>query len=97
MSQELDEQQRITYELREQLRSLEAERVRINELIKILEAKLVVQDLREEVRVKTEIVNQLRIRRQELEEKLGRSEVVPASETQIQPTPNQEEPSREFF
>jgi predicted nuclease with TOPRIM domain len=93
MSQELEEQQRISRELKEQLRSLEAERVRITEQIRIIEAKLLVQELRNKVKVKTEEINQLRVRKQELEERLESKETTPVIEEQIQVTPRQEESS----
>jgi len=94
MSQELEEQQRLSCELKEQLRSLEADRVRITEQIKIIEAKLLVQELRSKVRVKAEEINQLRARKQELEDRLESEEkkiLVP--EEQVQVTLSQEEPS----
>lgn len=97
MSREIEEQQGLTYELKEQLRSLEPERVRITEQIRILEAKLVVEELRDKVRVKTEEINQLRAKKQELEEKLKSREKTPASEEQVQFAPSQEEPPRTHF
>jgi len=97
MSREIEEQQGLTYELKEQLRSLEPERVRITEQIRILEAKLVVEELRDKVRVKTEEINQLRAKKQELEEKLKSREKTPAPEEQVQFAPSQEEPTRTHF
>ena len=70
MSQELEEQQRITNELEEQLRSLTADRVRITEQIKIIEAKLSVQGLRAKIKAAIEENNKLRAKKQELESRL---------------------------
>ena len=50
MSHELEEQQRLAYELREQLKSMEIEERTLDEKVKTLEAKLVVQDLLEQVK-----------------------------------------------
>lgn len=100
MSQELEEQRRNTTELKEQLRSLEADRVRITEQIKILEAKLAVQGLRNQVTVMTEENNQLRAKKQKLQETLESQEKTPTSEEaeeQVQVTASQEEPPRTIF
>lgn len=100
MSQELEEQQRLTYELKEQLRSLGADRVRITEQMRILEAKLVVQELRNQVTVMAEENNQLRARKQKLQEKLESQEKTSTSEEaeeQVQFAPSQEEPPRTHF
>lgn len=100
MSQELEEQQRLTYELKEQLRSLGADRVRITEQMRILEAKLVVQELRNQVTVMAEENNQLRARKQKLQEKLESQEKTSTSEEaeeQVQFAPRQEEPPRTHF
>ena len=97
MSKEIEEQQQFAYELKEQLRSLESDRVRITEQIKAIEAKLIVQELRDKVRVKREEINQLRAKKQELEEKLKSPEKAPAPEEQMQFTPSQEEPPRTHF
>jgi len=97
MSKEIEEQQQFAYELKEQLRSLEADRVRITEQIKAIEAKLIVQELRDKVRVKREEINQLRAKKQELEEKLKSPEKAPAPEEQMQFTPSQEDPPRTHF
>jgi len=97
MSKEIEEQQQLTYELKEQLRSLDADRVRITEQIKALEAKMIVQELRDKVRVKKEEINQLQARKQELEEKLKSPEKTPAPEEQMQFAPSQEEPPRTHF
>jgi len=101
MSQEIEGQQRLTLELREQLRSLEDERVRITEQIQVLEVKLEVQELRDQVTMKTEVVKRLRARKQELEGKLRLSEETPAQtqapEEQVQLASSQEESSRSHF
>ena len=98
MSQELEEQQRITHELKEQLRSLEADRVRIIEQIRILEAKLAVQELRDKVRAATEENDQLRAKKEELQDKLESQEGNQStSEEQVQVPPSQEESPRKFF
>jgi regulator of replication initiation timing len=100
MSQELEEQQRLTNELKEQLRSLEADRVRITEQIKILEAKLVVQELRNQVTVITEENNQLQARKHKLQEKLESQEKTSTSEEaeeQVQVAQSQEENPRTIF
>jgi len=96
MSQELEEQQRLTDEIKEQLRLLAAERVRITEQIKILEAKLVVQELRKQVTVMTEENNQLRAKLQRLREKLDSQEKTSTSEEQVL-VPSREEPQRAYF
>jgi regulator of replication initiation timing len=97
MSQELEEQQRLTDEIKEQLRLLAAERVRITEQIKILEAKLGVQELRKQVTVMTEENNQLRAKLQRLIEKLGSQENTSTSEEQVQVIPSREESPRTYF
>ncbi len=97
MTQELEEQQRIVYELKDQLRSLEADRVRIIEQIKILEARLAVQDLRNKVRVAAEENDQLRAKKDELQDKLESQEGASTSEEQVQIAPEQEESPRKFF
>ena len=70
MSHELEEQQRLAYELREQLKSMEIEERTLDEKVKTLEAKIVVQDLLEQVKAKREVLNQLRNRIEELESKI---------------------------
>jgi len=100
MSQELEEQQRLTDELKEQLRLLAADCVRITEQIRILEAKLVVQEFRNQVTVMTEENNQLRAKKQELKEKLESQEKTSTSEEveeQVQVAPRKEEPSHTIF
>ncbi|MCW3980073.1 MAG: hypothetical protein NWF11_01200 [Candidatus Bathyarchaeota archaeon] len=94
MSKELEEQQRLTYELKDQLRSLEADRIRITEQIRIIEAKLMVQELRDAVRVKTEAIKELRVKKQELEEKLRSREILTTPEEQVEFIPSQEENQR---
>jgi hypothetical protein len=97
MSQDLEEQQRLTHELKEQLRTLEDDRLRITQQIGILEAKLMVQELRDKVRIKTEVVNELQARKQELEEKLQSRETTLIPQEQVDLTPNQEEIQRSHF
>ena len=97
MSKELEEQQRLTYELKDQLRSLEADRIRITEQIRIIEAKLMVQELRDAVRVKTEAIKELRVKKQELEEKLRSREILTTPEEQVEFTSSQEENQRTHF
>lgn len=97
MSKDLEEQQRITYELKDQLRSLEADRIRITEQIRIIEAKLVVQELRDAVKVKTEVIKELRVKKQELEEKLRSRESPPPAQEQIAFQSTQEENPRAHF
>lgn len=97
MSKELEEQQRITYELKDQLRSLEADRIRITEQIRIIEAKLVVQELRDAVRVKTQVIKELRVKKQELEEKLRSRESPPPAQEQMTFLPTQQENQRAHF
>ncbi len=97
MSQDLEEQQRLTHELKEQLRTLEDDRVRITQQISILEAKLVVQELRDKVRIKTEVINGLQAKKLELEEKLQPREKNLIPEEQVEFTPGQEEVQRTHF
>ena len=97
MSQDLEEQQRITHELKEQLRTLEDDRVRITQSISILEAKLVVEELRDKVRIKTEVINELQAKKLELEEKLRSREKTLIPEEQVGFTPDQEEVQRSHF
>lgn len=96
MSLELEEQQRIAYELKEQLRSLEADRMRITEQIRVIEAKLVVQELRVRVKLKSDEVDQLRKKKRELEERLhaGRA---PATDDHAQVTLSQTNPPQVQF
>jgi len=97
MSQDLEEQQRLTHELKEHLRTLEDDRVRITQQISILEAKLVVQELRDKVRIKTEVINGLQAKKLELEEKLQPREKTLIPEEQVEFTPDQEEVQRTHF
>lgn len=97
MSLELEEQQRIAYDLKEQLRSLEADRVRITEQIRIIEAKLLVQELRVKVKVKSEEVDQLRRKKQELEERLQSGRSTPPGGAQVQAAPRPQDPPRVQF
>jgi predicted nuclease with TOPRIM domain len=97
MSLELEEQQRVAYDLKEQLRSLEADRVRITEQIRIIEAKLLVQELRVKVKVKSEEVDQLRRKKQELEERLHSDASPPIQRDPVQAAPHPEDPPRVQF
>jgi hypothetical protein len=97
MSQDLEEQQRLTHELKEHLRTLEDDRLRVTQQIGILEAKLVVQELRDKVRIKTEVVNELQARKKELEEKLQSRENTLIPQEQVDLIPNQEEIQRSHF
>jgi len=67
MNSELEEQQRLAYELTEQLKSMEDEEKTLLEKVKVIEAKLQVQGLLERVEAKRVTVNQLRNRISELE------------------------------
>lgn len=96
MSAKLEEQQRLVYELKEQFQSMEQEEKDLNEKSRILEAKLVIKDLREKIKVKSEAINQLRNRVKELEGKLGSKETVPAKEQAQMNTPPEEKPRRFF-
>lgn len=94
MSQELEEQQRITNELEEQLRSLTADRVRITEQIKIIEAKLSVQGLRAKIKAAIEENNKLRAKKQELESRLESQLGLSTFKEQMQIKPSLEESPR---
>ena len=94
MSQELEDQQRIVVELRERLQSLETERHSITEKIKVAEAKIEAQELHEKVKIKSEVVDQLRVKLRDLEEKL-RSEEPTIIQEQPHAVQQQEEQSRE--
>lgn len=98
MSQELEEQQRIIVELREKLQYLETERLTITEKIKVAEAKIEAQELQEKVKIKSVVVDQLRIKLSELENKL-RPEESAVIEEAPQIVEQQEEQARErtFF
>lgn len=96
MSLELEEQQRIAYDLKEQLRSLEADRVRITEQIRVIEAKLVVQELRVKVKLKGDEVSQLRKKKQELEERLNAGDSVPTADEPKQALSQVEPPRVQF-
>ncbi len=96
MSQELEEQERVTHELKEKLRSLESDRVSINEQIKILEAKLLVQELRGKIRAAVDENMRLQAKKQELEKKLESQREVLASREHMRVAANQE-PPRKFF
>jgi predicted nuclease with TOPRIM domain len=98
MSQELEEQQRIAAELKERLQSLETERLNVIEKIRVAEAKIEVQELRDKLKIKSEAVSQLRDKLKELEERLKIQEPTIVEE-QTQVTPQQEEKPRQrtFF
>lgn len=96
MSSELEEQQRLACELKEQLQAMEEEERTLREKIGVLEAKHVVKDLYSKVKVKREALNQLRNRMKELEEKLEPVDVAFSGEPQ-QDIPQEKEPSRHFF
>ena len=96
MSAKLEEQQRLVYELKEQFQSMEQEEKDLNEKSRILEAKLVVKDLREKIKVKSEAINQRPNRVKELEGKLGPEETVPEKEPAQVNTPPEEKPRRFF-
>jgi len=96
MSAELEEQQRLVYELKEQYRSMEQEEKDLNEKTRILETKLVVEDLREKIKVKSEAINQLHSRVKELEGKLRPEETIPTEEQAQMNTPPERKP-RQYF
>ncbi len=96
MSSELEEQQRLACELKEQLQAMEEEERTLREKIGVLEAKHVVKDLYSKVKVKREALNQLRNRMKKLEEKLEPVEVTVAGE-QPQSIPQEKEPQHHFF
>jgi predicted nuclease with TOPRIM domain len=97
MSLEHEEQQKTTYELKEQLRSLEADRVCINEQIKILEAKLVIQELRDRIKLAVEENNRLRVKKRDLEQKLELQQRSSIVNNQRQASSDQGQPSQIFF
>ncbi len=94
MNSELEEQQRLAYELTEQLKSMEDDEKNLLERVKVLEAKLQVQGLLEKVEAKRVVVNQLRNRISELEGRLKKREGPPVEEQVAQP---QEEKVRKHF
>lgn len=96
MSAKLEEQQRLVYELKERFQSMEQEEKDLNEKARILETKLVVKDLQEKIKVKSEAINQLHDRVKELEGKLGPEETVPAEEQAQMNTPPEKKP-RQYF
>ncbi len=107
MNSELEEQQTIVRELKEQLQLMEKDEKELTEKVKLLETKLVVQDLRAKIKAKRDTITRLRNRATELEEKLKSTtpttieeQIQPMPtpvEEQIQPTPPQEEAPRQFF
>lgn len=96
MNPELEEQQKLVCELKDQLQSIEKEEKELTENVRLLETKLVVQDLQEKIKVKSEAINQLRNKATELEEKLRFKTATPVQE-QMQPEPTKEEAPRQFF
>lgn len=96
MSAELEEQQRLVYELKEQYQSMEQEEKDLNEKTRILETKLVIKDLREKIKVKSEAINQLHSRVKELEGKLGPEETISTEEQAQMNTPPERKP-RQYF
>lgn len=96
MSSELEEQQRRVYELKEQLQSMEKDEKDLTEKVRILETKVVVQDLQDKIKVKSEAIDQLRFKAKELEGKLRSEKASPAGE-QVQIAETQEQKPREFF
>ena len=105
MNSEIEEQQRRASDLKEQLRSLEIEERQLNEKVKLLETRLEVQGLEGKVKVKNDVLDQLRSKVEALEDRLksGRT-TPPAEEVQvaspaepIQVNPPQEERQRRFF
>lgn len=98
MSQKLEEQQRIAAELKQQLQSLEMERQTITEKISVAEAKLEVQELQDKVEIKKKIVNQLREKLKDLEEKLKlHKPTVVEEQTQMTPPQEETQPQRSYF
>ena len=102
MTQELEEQQSIAIELKEQLQVLEVERQAITDKINVAEAKLEVHNLRNKVNVKRAVVNQLKSKLTELEEKLKENVDLQEStsiQEQPQKSPEQEavKVSRQYF
>ena len=96
MSHELEEQQRLAVSLKEQLQSMEDEERMLTERIRVVEAKLVVQELQDKVRVKGEAIDQLRDRVKMLEEKL-RTPKKSSAEEQPQIITPEEKAQRQFF
>jgi len=75
---------------------MEEEEKRLQEKIGVLDAKLVVQELQEKVKVKSEAINQLRNKVKELETRLKTREA-PAKESNEIVMPKEEKPQRAFF
>jgi hypothetical protein len=109
MNPELEEQQKLVFDLKEKLQSMETEEKDLTEKVRVLETKLVVQDLQGKVKVKSEAIDQLRSKVEELEEKLKSNkkpeteEALPKDEEMqlVQPQevapPQEEEKTRRFF
>jgi predicted nuclease with TOPRIM domain len=111
MNPEIEEQQRRASDLKEQLRSLESDEKQLNEKVKLLETRLEVQGLEGKVKVKSDVIDQLRSKVSELEGRLtsggtppepaavqvNAPEKVTSSTEEIQVNPPQEERQRRFF
>lgn len=97
MSQELEEQQRIVVELRERLQSLETERHIISEKIQVAEAKIEAQELQEKVKIKSDVVDQLRVKLRNLEEKLRSGEPTIIQEQPQTVQQEEEQPQERTF
>jgi len=96
MNPQLEEQQKLVCDLKDQLQSMEIEEKELTEKVRTLETKLVVQDLQDKIKVKSEAISQLRSKATELEEKL-KSKTTTQVQEQIQPAPSHEETPRQFF
>lgn len=94
MNPEIEEQQRLASQFKDQLSSMEEEERRLNERIMMLEAKLVVQELQSKVKVKRDVINQLQNRISELEAKLENTDEMIAPQQEL---PQQDPPQRVHF
>ncbi|UCE96683.1 MAG: hypothetical protein JSV51_03565 [Candidatus Bathyarchaeota archaeon] len=98
MNYELEEQQRIAGELKQQLQSLEEERKTIAETISVVEAKLEVQELRGKMEIKKQVISQLKGKLKELEDRLKLQKPTTVEEQpQIASTQEETPSSRRFF
>jgi vacuolar-type H+-ATPase subunit E/Vma4 len=70
MNQEFENQRILTNALREQLQSMRNEEKRLQQRIRLVEARLIVQELRERIMGKGEALSQLRSKVGELESRL---------------------------
>ncbi len=103
MNSELDEQQKLVFELKDKLQTMETEEKDLTEKVRTLETKVVVKDLQAKVKVKSEAINQLHSKVEELEKKLnietespGEEEVQLAQPEEVAPR-QKEEKARRFF